>query len=286
MTWDSFTLSVEDHVAHLVLNRPEKRNALSRAFWTELPQAVQALDDGAQARVILISSTGPYFSSGIDIAMLGSLRPDMKGPDAERRARLIGPLTRYEGIVAFQRSFSSLEQCRLPVIAAVQGGCIGAGLDLLSACCIRYATSDAFFSVYEINVGMPADMGTLPRLTRFLPEGVVRELAYTGRRMDAREAHFRGLVNEVFDDHNSLLDKAKSVAREIASKAPIAIAGTKRLINYGRDHSTADTLDHVALWIAGMNPSEQILDAARANAGRASANFADLPVRTQFQKSE
>lgn len=279
MTWESFELTITDQIAHLVLNRPEKRNALSRAFWTELPQAVQALDDGAQARVLVISSTGPYFSSGIDTSMFGSFKPDLEGPDAERRARLLGPLTRYEGIVAFQKSFSALEQCRIPVIAAVQGGCIGGGLDLLAACCIRYSTTDAFFSVYEVNVGMPADMGTLPRLTRFLPEGVVRELAYTGRRMEANEAHHRGLVNEIFSDHTTLLEGAMNIARQIASKAPLAVSGTKRLINYGRDHSTADTLDQVALWIAGMNPSEQVLEAARANANRVPANFVDLPTR-------
>ena len=279
MTWESFELTVNDQIAHLVLNRPEKRNALSRAFWTELPQAIQALDDQAQARALVISSTGSYFSSGIDTSMFGSFKPHTDGPDAERSARIQGPLARYEGIVAFQRSFSALEQCRIPVIAAVQGGCIGGGLDLLAACCIRYATRDAFFSIYEINVGMPADMGTLPRLTRFLPEGVVRELAYTGRRMAAAEAHHRGLVNEVYADHASLLEGAMNIARQIASKAPLAVSGTKRLITYGRDHSTADTLDQVALWIAGMNPGEQVLEAAKANANRVPANFVGLPVR-------
>lgn len=279
MNWESFSLTVEDRIAHLVLNRPEKRNALSRAFWRELPQAVQELDDSAQARVLVISSTGPYFSSGIDTAMFGSFRPPSDGPDAERQARLAGPLARYEGIAAFQRCFTALEQCRMPVIAAVQGGCIGGALDLASACCMRYASEDAFFSIYEINVGMPADMGTFPRLTRFIPEGVVRELAYTGRRMAATEARERGLVNQVFADQARMIDGVMAVAREIAAKAPLAVLGSKRLIGYGRDHSTADTLEQVALWIGGLVPSEQVIEAARANAERRTADFVDLPAR-------
>lgn len=277
--WESFDLKVEDRVAHLVLNRPGKRNAFSPAFWREFPRAVRELDDTSQARALVISSTGSYFSSGIDTSMFGSFRVSTDGPDGERRARLTSPLARYESIVALQRCFSVLEECRMPVLAAIQGGCIGGALDLASACCMRYASADAFFSIHEIQVGMPADMGTFPRLARFVPEGVVRELAYTGRRMHASEAAERGLVNKVFASQAEMLEGVLSVARDIAAKAPLAVTGSKRLINYGREHSTKDTLEHVALWIAGLVPSEQVLDAARANAERRTGDFVDLPPR-------
>lgn len=282
MTWDTFDLNVQDRIAHLVLNRPEKRNALSLSFWKELPQALQALDDGGQARVLVISSTGPYFCSGIDTSMFGSFKPETNGPDAERQARIAGPMSRYESIMAFQRCFTALEQSRFPVLVAVQGGCIGAGLDMISACCLRYGSADAFFSVYEILMGMPADMGTFPRLTRLVPEGVVREMAYTGRRMEAAEAQQRGLLNRVFDTQTELIKGVMSIARDIADRAPLAVYGSKRLMNYGRDHSTGDTLDQVALWIAGLNPSEQLIEAATARAERRAPQFVDLPRRRRL----
>ena len=281
MRTENFRLAVHNGIAHLVLDRPAKRNALAAAFWHELPRAIQALDDAGAARVLVLSATGGYFCSGIDTAVFGSFTPECSGPEAERQARIVAPLSRYESIVAFQRCFTALEQCRLPVIAAIQGGCIGAGLDMVSACCMRLGTPDAFFSVYEINVGMPADMGTFPRLARWIPEGVVRELAYTGRRMDAQEALQRGLLNRVCADPAQLLDEAMALARTIAEKAPLAVYGSKRLMNYGRDHGTADTLDQVALWIAGLNPSEQIQEAASARAQQRVPFFAGLPRRSQ-----
>jgi enoyl-CoA hydratase len=279
MAWNGFTLTVENRIAHLTLSRPEKRNALTRAFLQDLPAAIRELDDSGRARVLVVSSTGPYFSSGIDTAMFGAFAPAADGIDGARRARLTEPLARYEGISAMQRAFSALEQCRIPVIAAVQGGCIGAGLDLVSACCMRYASADAFFSIYEIHLGMPADLGTFPRLARHVPEGMVRELAYTGRRMGVAEARERGFVNEVFASQAEMLAGVAQVAKEIAAKAPLALMGTKRLITYGRDHSTADTLDQVALWIGGLVSTDQVKEAASARAERREPEFASLPPR-------
>jgi len=277
MELENFDLSIDNGVAHLVMKRPEKRNAMSPSFWSELPATVRRLDGEAAARVVVISSAGSYFSSGLDTSMFGSMRLSGEGPDAERAQRLAGPLHRYQRIHHMQDSFSALEQCRMPVIAAVQGGCIGGGLDMVAACCIRYASADAFFSIHEINVGMPADMGSIPRLTRWMPEGIVRELAYTGRRMTADEALQRGLVNQVFADHAALVGGALELARLIAGKAPLAVHGSKRLITYGRDHSTADTLDQVALWIGGMLPSEQVVSAARALSEKRPGDFVELP---------
>jgi len=175
-----------------------------------------------------------------------------------------------------QDCFTALKQCRMPVNAAVQGGCIGGGLDLIAACCMRYACADAFFSVHEVNLGMPTDMGSIPRLARWMPEGVLHELAYTGRRMPADEALVRGLVNRVFADQEALVAGTLEIAREIATKAPLAVHGSKRLITYGRDHSAADTSDHVALWSGGVLPSEQVMDAAVAQREKRACAFVDL----------
>ena len=150
-------------------------------------------------------------------------------------------------------------------------------MDLATACDMRYATEDAFFTIYEINIGLTADVGTFPRIAKLIPEGVARELAYTGRRMPAREAQAVGLVNRVFPDTEAMRTDVMTVAREIAAKAPLAIYGCKRMINYARDHSTADTLDYVGVWNASMLQPEEIMEAMSANAQKRTGDFADLP---------
>ncbi len=280
MTYECFDVTIADQVAHVVLNRPDKRNAMSPAFWRELPAIIQDIDDNARARVIVISSTGPHFSSGLDTTMFSgeAITP---GPDAQRQARLQHGARFYDTVLRMQRSFNVLENCRLPVLAAVQGGCIGGGVDLTTACDMRYATEDAFFTVFEINIGMTADVGTFPRLVKLIPEGIVRELAYTGRRMPAREAQACGLVNRVFADHATMLADVMGIAREIASKAPLAVYGCKRMINYARDHSTADGLDYIGIWNASMLQREEIQEAMQANAQKRPGRFVDLPPRTR-----
>lgn len=277
MTYQCFDVSIADHIAHIRLNRPEKRNNMIRAFWDELPAIVEDIDHNARARVIVISSTGPHFSSGLDTSMFSdsSIAP---GPDAERAAQIQHGARFYEHVLHMQRSFNVLERCRLPVLAAVQGGCIGGGVDLITACDMRYATEDAFITVFEINIGMTADVGTFPRLVKLIPEGIVRELAYTGRRMPAREAQACGLVNRVFPDQATMLGEVMAIAREIASKAPLAVYGTKRMINYARDHSTADGLDYIGIWNASMLQKQEIQEAIKANAEKRAGAFVDLPV--------
>ena len=176
-----------------------------------------------------------------------------------------------------QNTFSCLEDCRIPVLAAIQGGCIGGGMDFVTACDIRYATEDAFFTVYEVKVGMTADVGTFPRLVKLIPEGVVRELAYTGRRMFAAEACQVGLVNRVFVDQEALLEGVLSVAREIAANAPLAVYGSKRMINYSRDHSTADSLDYISIWNASFLQTDEMAEAISANKEKRAGDFAALP---------
>ena len=176
-----------------------------------------------------------------------------------------------------QATFSALENCRIPVIAAIQGGCIGAGVDMVTACDMRYATEDAFFSVEEINIGMTADVGTFPRLVKLIPEGIVREMCYTGRRMPAGDAQSAGLVNRVYDDQQTMLTEVLAIAAEIAAKAPLAVHGCKRMINYSRDHTTADSLDYVGIWNASMFQPEEIMEAITARAQKRPGNFVDLP---------
>ena len=177
-----------------------------------------------------------------------------------------------------QKSFSALENYRVPVIAAIQGGCFGGGVDLVTACDLRYATSDAFLTIFEINVGMTADVGTFPRITYLIPEGVARELAYTGRRMPADEAKSFGLINEVFTDQGAMIDGVMKVAAEIASKPPLAVYGCKRAITYARDHATPDALDHIGVWNASMLIPQQVGEAMQAAAEKRAPQFSELPI--------
>lgn len=274
MSHECFKVSIEDGIAHIVLSRPEKRNSMIPAFWEELPAIVRDIDDNARARVIVISSTGPHFSSGLDVNAFAAVG-EQAGDDVMRRRQ--AGLRFYENVRRMQETFNCLERCRVPVLAAIQGGCIGGGVDLVTACDMRYATRDAFVTVFEINIGMTADVGTFPRLYKLIPEGVARELAYTGRRMGAEEAERIGLVNRVFEDQETLLTEVMAVARDIASKPPLAIHGCKRMANYARDHSTADGLDYVSIWNASMLQHEEIMEAMQANAEKRAGRFADLP---------
>lgn len=275
MTNTCFDLEISNRIAHIRLNRPEKRNAMSRAFWQELPDAVRDIDRNARARVIVISAEGPHFTSGIDVSMFQSPPPADKS--AARTERLTSGPRFYGNVEAMQDTFSALENCRLPVLAAIQGGCIGGGVDLVTACCMRYACEDTFFTIFETNIGMTADVGTFPRLVKLIPEGIVRELAYTGRRMPAAEAQSCGLVNRVFSNPDAMLTGVMDIAAEIASKAPMAVYGCKRMVTYSRDHNTADSLDYVRIWNASFLQREEIAEAMQANAEKRPGNFVDLP---------
>jgi enoyl-CoA hydratase len=238
-----FSLSIEKNVAHLVMNRPEAMNTMHPTFWKELDTVLQQLHRSGQARALVISSTGKHFSAGMALETFGSaIQMDDQSP--EGRAAI------FDALTDMQNTFTLLETMRIPVIAAIQGGCIGGAVDMVTACCIRYATSDAFFCVQEINIGMVADVGTLQRLPKLLPMGLVKELAYTGRRLPAAKAHALGLVTEIFDTHEDLVAGALQAAKEIASKPPVAIWGTKQAINYTRDHSVEDSLRQMG-WLQG-----------------------------------
>ncbi len=242
------------------------------SFWMDLPQIVREIDDGGEARVVVISSTGPHFTSGMDLAVFAN-EGGGDVPKAVRGARM------YDTIKLLQETFSCLENCRVPVLAAIQGGCIGGGVDMVTACDLRYASEDAFFCVQEINIGMTADVGTFPRLAKVIPEGVAREMAYIGRRLPAQRAREVGLVNEVFADADALLEGVMEVAAEIAAKSPLAIYGSKQMLNYARDHSTSDALDYIRVWNASMFQPSEMAEAFAANQEKRKGNFAALPAR-------
>lgn len=272
MAYTCFNVSIDNKIAHIKLSRPEKRNAMSADFWTELPEIVRDIDDNAKARVIVISSTGPVFSAGIDISMLGS---DVTG-DGNKNTPEYGAAF-YSTVKRLQDSFTALEECRIPVIAAIQGACIGGGVDLITACDMRYATDDSYVTIFEINVGMTADVGTFPRILNHLPEGIVRELAYTGRKMHADEAKARGLYNETFETHQALLDGVMKIAADIASKPPLAIYGCKHMINYSRDHTTADSLNQIAVWNMSMLIPTEMMESMQSRGQKRPGKFRDLP---------
>ncbi len=271
-----FSLTVENHIAHLVLNQPDAMNTMHPTFWRELDTVLTQLHKDGSARVLVISSTGKHFSAGMALETFASATP-MDDQSPEGRAAM------FDLITDMQATFSKLETLRLPVIAAIHGACIGGAVDMVSACCIRYATADAFFCIQEINIGMVADVGTLQRLPKLMPLAVVKELAYTGRRLSAQRALGYGLVNEVFDTRESVLEAALKCAAEIAAKPPIAIWGTKQAIHYARDHSVDESLKQMG-WLQGAIWSNQhVLEAVLANKGKRAAEFPPLSALRSFR---
>lgn len=268
-----FSLTTENHIAHLVLNQPESLNTMGPTFWRELDEVLSALHKDAQARVLVISSSGKHFSAGMALeTFAGAITMDDQSP--EGRAAMFDLLT------DMQATFSKLETLRIPVLAAIQGGCIGGAVDMVTACCLRYATADAFFCIQEINIGMVADVGTLQRLPKLIPLALVKELAYTGRRLSAQKAFAYGLVNEVFETPQAMLAAAMQCAAEIATKPPVAIWGTKQAVHYARDHSVDEALKQMG-WLQGaIWSNKNVMEAVQAMKSKRTPEFAALqPLR-------
>jgi enoyl-CoA hydratase len=272
-----FALTQQEHIAHLVLNRPEAMNTMQPQFWRELDEVLAQLHREGLARALVISSTGKHFSAGMALETFGGeIAMDDRTP--EGRAAI------FDLLSDIQATFTRLETLRIPVIAAIHGGCIGGAVDMVTACCIRYATADAFFCIQEINIGMVADVGTLQRLPKLVPLGVVKELAYTGRRLPAQKALGYGLVNEIFDTHDAMVAAALQCAREIAAKPPAAIWGTKQVIHYARDHSVDDSLKQMG-WIQGAIWSNaHVREAVAALKEKRAAEFPALPPLRSFRE--
>ena len=272
MGYTCFDVEESGGVAHVQLSRGDKANSMIPAFWSELPAIVDEISDSGRARVIVLSAQGRHFCAGMDLSVFsGDASLESESSEiGRRRANL------RLSLLHLQRSFTALEEARMPVLAAIQGACVGGGVDLVTAADCRYATADAWFSIHEINIGMTADVGTLQRLPKLIPPGVAREYAYTGRRMPAPRAHQLGLVNEVYDDHDSMMGAVMDIASEIASKSPLAIHGTKEAINYSRDHSVEDSLRHIALWQSGMFHPGDLEESFRAHSEDRTPSYEDL----------
>ncbi|XP_054855891.1 delta(3,5)-Delta(2,4)-dienoyl-CoA isomerase, mitochondrial [Eublepharis macularius] len=257
------TLKVEqvrDNVLHVELNRPEKRNAMNIAFWREMVECFNKIAQDSECHAVVISGAGKMFTSGIDLMELGSTFIRMEGDDTARKAWNI-----RKKIRDFQETFNVLEKCPKPVIAAIHGACIGGGMNLITACDIRYCTQDTWFQVKEVDIGLAADVGVLQRLPHVIGNrSLVNELAFTARKLMAPEAESSGLVSRVFQDKETMMQSAFDLAVEIASKSPVAVQGTKVNLVYSRDHSVPDALKYMASWNMSMLQTDDILKSAQA----------------------
>ncbi|EGJ09616.1 MULTISPECIES: enoyl-CoA hydratase-related protein [Rubrivivax] len=271
MTTDFFRLELADTgVAHLQLARPERLNTMTPAFFPALREVVESLNAEGRTRVLVISSTGKHFSAGMALDVFASDLSLLDTGNARRR------LAFQDSLRQLMRCFDVLESARFPVIAAVQGGCIGGALDLAAACDLRVCSADAFFTVQEIQIGMAADLGVLQRLPKIVPPGVARQMAYTGERVGAERALAVGLVNAVLPDAAATLDHAMTLAAEIAAKSPLAIAGSKLALNYAIDHPTADALEQMALLQSAIFDIGEMAQAIQAWQSKQPAGFDPL----------
>lgn len=277
MTYECFSVDVVDKIGLIRMIRPQRANSMIPSFWRELPEIIDGLSDSGEARVAVISADGKNFCSGMDLEVFGSNDTVGQGDDAGSAGYRSRRNERFRSTaLRLQDTFTSMERARMPVLAAIQGACVGGGIDMVSAMDMRYATEDAWFSIHEINIGMTADVGTLQRMPKLVPEGIVRELAYTGRRWSAAEAKAAGFVNEVFPDHETMLDATMAIAGEIASKSPMAVWGTKQTMHYTRDHTVADGLEFIANWNAAMFDTDDMAEAFKASLEQRRAEFPDL----------
>lgn len=272
----SFSLTIENHVAHLVLNQPKAMNTMHPQFWRELDGVLSDLHRSGETRALVISSTGKHFSAGMALETFGGAI-QMNDATPEGRAAV------FDTLSDMQATFTKLETLRIPVIAAIQGGCIGGAVDMVTACCIRYASAEAFFCIQEINIGMVADVGTLQRLPKLIPLAVVKELAYTGRRLTADKAMQYGLVNAVFESPEATLQAAMECAKEIASKPPVAMWGTKQAIHFARDHTVDESLKQMGWLQAAIWSNRHVGEAVTAMKEKRAGNFPALSDLSSFR---
>ena len=270
MNYETLTVTLEDHIATVRLNRPEKANAMNAAMWQDLRKAFRWVDETPEARVAILQGEGRLFTAGIDLQMMMGLGPQIQNECDGRTREALRRL-----ILELQDDLTSLERCRKPVLAAIHGACVGGGIDLITCADMRYCSSDASFTIKEIDIGMTADVGTLQRLPRLIGEGMARELAYTGRKFGAEEAREMRLVNRVFDSREALYAGVREIAASIAAKSPLSIRGTKEMITYARDHTVADGLNYIATWNAAMLMSKDLGEAMMANMSKRAAVFKD-----------
>jgi enoyl-CoA hydratase len=267
--WTCFDVTMDGAVAHVRMNQPQRHNAMTPAFWAEIPRLFRQLDAIGGVRAAVLSSEGRHFSAGMDLSVFANAGT-LGTVDVRAREQFRQQLKHLQG------SFNAIADVRFPVIAAIQGGCIGGGVDLATACCLRYCSRDAWFCIQEINIGMMADVGTMNRMPKQIPEAVMRELAYTGDRLGAERAERLGFVNGLFDDAAATVAGALAVAHKIAARAPVAVAASKEMINYTRDHSVAESFAYLNALQPGVFDPEDIARAMAAQKAGEPAAYADL----------
>ncbi len=269
VSYKTLSVDLENKIAHIAINRPEKANALNGLLWKEFKEFFEWVEETPDVRVVILSGSGKHFCAGIDLEDFSSLMAEPTGCGGRRREKL------RKTILALQDSFTAIEQCGKPVIAAIHGGCIGGGVDMISACDMRFCSTDAYFVIKEIDLGMAADVGTLQRLPHLVGDGIMRELAYTGRQVDAVEAKEIGLVNRYFETKDVMMTEMQTLAQQIAAKSPLAIRGTKEMILFTRDHSVPEGLNYIATWNAGMLLSQDLKEIMVAQKEKRAPVFED-----------
>ena len=270
MEYSHFKVQIDNKIAQVAFNRPEKSNALHMEAWLEMQQIFEMLSDTEEARVIILKGEGKHFCAGIDLELLISINQYNQIEDAGRKSEKVRKM-----VITLQNAVTAIENCTKPVIAAIHKGCIGGGVDIAVACDLRYCTEDAYFTIKEIDLGMIADLGTLQRLPKLIHPGIAAEMAYTGRKVFGPEAKEIGLVNQCHDTTEDVMNAVMEKATTIASKSPISIRGTKQMLRYTRDHSVADSLDYMATWNASMLLSKDLKEAYQAAVEKRKPTFED-----------
>lgn len=270
MSYEHFSYKVENNVAHVAINRPDKVNSLNETSWKELKAIFERISDEPEARVAILSGEGKLFCAGIDLQMLMSVKNVEEIECGGRRSEKILGFIKH-----LQSCINAIETCSKPVLAAIHNGCIGGGVDVVAACDMRYCSDDAYFTIKEIDMGMVADLGTLQRLPKFVKPAVVAEMAYTGRKVGATEAKEIGLVNNHFPDKDTMMSEVNKLAEVIASKSPVSIRGTKEILRHTRDHSVEDGLHHMAVWNSAMLLSDDLTMAFMSAMSKQKPTFKD-----------
>jgi len=258
MDYTSFKFEIIDHVAHVSFNRPEKRNSLHAQAWDEMRAIFEHCSVNPEVRVVVLSGEGKMFCAGIDVSMLMGMTGFQSQCEARKREEF------RVNLLKLQDDVSSLEKCQKPVIAAIHNACIGGGVDIISSADMRFCTEDTYFTIKEVDMGLVADIGTLQRLPKLISQGLVSELAFTGRKMFAEEAKGSGLVNRIFETKEIMMESVLEIAKSIASKSPVVIRGTKEMIKYTRDHSVDESLHMMSVWNAAYIMSDDIKEAMGA----------------------
>ncbi len=270
MSYSHFLVSVSEKIAQVSINRPQKANALHMPAWEELKAIADELSARKDVRVIVLSGEGKLFCAGIDLELLMSVKQFEKiSSDTDRSEAL------YLMVKKLQDCVSALERCTKPVLAAVHNGCIGGGVDIIAACDLRYCAEDAYFTIKEIDMGMVADLGTLQRLPKFVRPATAAEMAFTGRAVLAQEAVEIGLVNKSFSTKEAMLEGVFKLARQIASKSPLSIRGTKEVLRHARDHSIEEGLDFIARWNSTHLLSDDLTESFLAVTEKKNSSYKD-----------